>query len=319
MAVELPLDTLAGPTFDGLDVITGPGEFEANAMAFELWSMLLNHGYRVAGTASSDACFDRPGGAIPGAVRTYTYLGDGFSLPAVTRAAAHGANFATSGPLLLVSLDGEQAGSAVEANGKPHTIKIEAWASGCDTQGLSRLELLRNGAAAQTILFSPPISFFQTNITLQSRENCWYCVRVMGGDPQRQRAITGAFFFEREGLRPPEPVMAKVRVTVQDAKTGEKLTGSVTEVSFLGPVPRQGKRHDISMQESMAIPVTVRLQADVAGYRSQIQSPFLDNAPLRNLITGLSAEDLLDWGTFERVGELLSEITLTFNLQKKDQ
>src|SRR5262249_38050326 len=94
MAVELPLDTLIGPTFDGLDLITGPGEFEANEMAFKLWCLLLNHGYRLAGTASSDACFDRIGGANPGVVRTYTYVGEHFSLPKVKHAAAQGANFA---------------------------------------------------------------------------------------------------------------------------------------------------------------------------------------------------------------------------------
>src|SRR5207249_62070 len=80
MAVELPLDTLIGPTFDGIDVLTGSGEHEANAKAFELWSLLLNHGYRLAATASSDACFDRPGGGIPGVVRTYTCIPGGFSL-----------------------------------------------------------------------------------------------------------------------------------------------------------------------------------------------------------------------------------------------
>jgi hypothetical protein len=63
MAVELPLDTILGPTFDGVDVITGPGEAEANEKAFALWAMLLNHGYRLAATGSSDACFDRTGGA----------------------------------------------------------------------------------------------------------------------------------------------------------------------------------------------------------------------------------------------------------------
>ncbi len=63
MAVELPLDTLAGPTFDGMDIITGSDEFAADQKSFQIWSLLLNHGYRVAATASSDACFDRPGGA----------------------------------------------------------------------------------------------------------------------------------------------------------------------------------------------------------------------------------------------------------------
>ncbi len=52
MAVELPLDTLIGPTYDGIDVITGGGEFKG----FELWAMLLNHGYRLAAAAHAGRC-----------------------------------------------------------------------------------------------------------------------------------------------------------------------------------------------------------------------------------------------------------------------
>src|SRR5262245_62907858 len=124
-------------------------------MAFELWCLLLNQGYRLAGTASSDSCFDRIGGATPGVVRTYTYVGKRFSLPGVTRAMARGCNFVTSGPLLLVSLNGRPPGNAFPANGKPQTLQIEAWASGMDENGRSRLELLRNGKVIQTNLFSP--------------------------------------------------------------------------------------------------------------------------------------------------------------------
>src|SRR5581483_5384190 len=105
MAVELPLDTVLGPTFDGLDLITGPGEFEANDKAFRIWSMLLDHGYRLAATGSSDACFDRSGGAVPGIPRTYSYVPQGFSLQKVTRATAAGHTFVTTGPLLLATVD----------------------------------------------------------------------------------------------------------------------------------------------------------------------------------------------------------------------
>jgi hypothetical protein len=80
MAVELPLDTVLGPTYDGLDIITGPSEFEANAKAFEIWSLMLNHGYRITATGSSDSCFDRPGGGVPGTSRTYTFVPGEFTL-----------------------------------------------------------------------------------------------------------------------------------------------------------------------------------------------------------------------------------------------
>jgi hypothetical protein len=135
MAVELPLDVLAGPTFDGLDVITGAGELAANEKAFQLWSLLLNHGYRVAATASSDACFDRPGDAVPGAARLYTLIEGGFSVAAAAQAAAQGRTFATTGPLLVVSVDGRPPGSALPADGRPHEMRIEAWSSGALTGG----------------------------------------------------------------------------------------------------------------------------------------------------------------------------------------
>jgi hypothetical protein len=126
MAVELPLDTLLGPTFDGLDVITGAGEYGANALAFELWCLLLNHGYHVAAAASSDACFDRPGGATPGAARTYTHLDEPFSLAAVARATAQGRTVATTGPLLVAMLDDQPPSSAFPTDRQPHRLAITA-------------------------------------------------------------------------------------------------------------------------------------------------------------------------------------------------
>jgi hypothetical protein len=64
-------------------------------------------------------------------------------------------------------------------------------------------------------------------------------------------------------------------------------------------------------------PGTVRLRADAAGYRTATLSPFLDHPPLREFITGLAAEDLLKWETFERVRTLLGDISLNFRLEKK--
>ena len=142
---------LLGPTFDGLDVITGSGELGADALAFELWSLLLNHGYRVAATASSDACYDRPDGATPGVARTYTFLDEPFSLEAVARATAKGRTFATTGPLLVLALDKQPAGAAFPADGRQRQLAVEAWASGTDNKGLTRLEVVRNGRVIRTI------------------------------------------------------------------------------------------------------------------------------------------------------------------------
>jgi hypothetical protein len=317
MAVELPLDTLAGPTFDGLDVITGSGEYAADALAFQLWCLLLNHGYRLAATASSDACFDRPGGAVPGTARTYTYLEEPFSLAAVARATAQGRTFATTGPLLLARMDSQPPGAAFPADGQERHLAIEAWASGTDATGLTRLEVWRNGQVMHTFNCAPPVPSLKTNLAVRETEPTWYCVRAYGGDARRQRAISGAFFLETNAAQRPAPVPARVRVKLLSAETGAALSGTLTEVRYEATLPRDGRRHELRDGEGVVtIPATARLRADAPGCESLTLSPFFDHPALVQLITSLAAEDLVKWGTFERIRTLLGEVELTFRLKK---
>jgi hypothetical protein len=315
LAVELPLDVLAGPTFDGLDVITGEGEAAANQKAFELWSLLLDQGYRVAATASSDACFDRPGGATPGAARLYTFIEGGFSLAAAGRAAAQGRTFATTGPLLVVSVDGRPPGSTFPLG--DHEMRLEAWPSGAAGGGLARIEILRNGRPFQQHVAGNPSGAFQTNLTITADRASWYCVRIFGRDAQRQRAISGAFFFDETPWRAPDPVQAGVHVRVVEAGSGRALDATLTEVSHLGTRPQPGTQHRLPGGSGVvAIPATARLRADAAGFEPVTLSPFFDHPPLVELITRLEDKDLLDWRTYERVRELLGEVTLTFTLRE---
>jgi hypothetical protein len=318
MAVELPLDTLLGPTFDGVDVITGPGEFEANEKAFQLWVMLLNHGYRLAATGSSDACFDRPGGGVPGVPRTYTYLPHGFSLPEVTRATAAGHTFVTTGPLLLATVDDEPPGTAFRVGKKKHALKIEAWASGESSDGLGRVEILRNGHPWRECVFSNGPASIRTNFEVQAEQRSWYCVRLWSGGVKKRMAISGAFYFNDGAYQPPPAVRPRVRALIVDAQSGEPLPGSLTEVAYFGTLLKNGKRHTLRNGEGqLFVPGTVRLRAEAAGYVPMVLSPVLDNPQLMTLVTGLGDTDLFDWKTFERVRSELCDVELVFKLQKK--
>jgi hypothetical protein len=318
LAVELPLDTLLGPTYDGLDIITGAGEWGANASAFELWAMLLNHGYRVAATASSDACFDRPGGAVPGAARTYTFLKTPFSLSAVAQAMAQGKTFVTTGPLLLATIQGEPPGTSFPADGQVHQLALEAWANGSDAGGLRRLEILRNGKVIWTHQAAAPAPFCATNVSVRELEAAWYCARAFGSDPQRQRAITGAFFFDPPARERPAPVAAQVHARIVDSATGQLIPGTLTELTFSGTLAQEGPKHTLTAGESQVVlPGISRLRAEAPGYASLTLSPFLDNAPLLEFITRLEEKELLDWQTFERVRGMLADVRLTFALEKK--
>jgi hypothetical protein len=314
MAVELPLDVLLGPTFDGLDVMTTSHEVGADEKSFQLWSLLLNQGYRLAATASSDACFDRPGGATPGAARTYTFLPDGFSIEAVARATAAGRTFATTGPLLLLSVNGQPPGLELPADGISRTMRVEAWASGEDKGNLTSLELWRNGVLFEKI----PLQARHASRDFQVRDesDAWYCARLYGSDPERQRAISGAFFFVKNGAERPNPVPIKVRIRVVDKADGRLLSGTAEEVFYQGTKPVTGKTHAIEAGgKTLQIPGTARIRVAVSGYRPLTLSPFLDNPKLLALITALQAEDLLDWETFERIRELLGRVELLFALE----
>jgi len=317
MAVELPLDTVIGPTYDGLDLFTSGGEVAANAKAFALWALLLNHGYRLAGTASSDACFDRPGGAVPGSARTYTYLPDGFSWDGVAKATARGRTFATTGPLVVTTLGGEPPGSSMPADGRERELSIEAWASGRDSAGLRSVEVLRNGGPYRTFdLASLPVAF-STNLAIRETESCWYCVRV-NGTASNQRAISGAFFVDREPASPPPPTPARVRVRVVDARTRAPLPARITEVTCLATAQRDGAIHSLERGEgTVTVPATVRLRADSPGYAGRLLSPVLDFPPLIEAVTRMEDKDLLDWATFERLRGLLGGVTLEFALEPR--
>ena len=314
LAAELPLDTVIGPTFDGVDLFTSGGETAANAKAFALWALLLNHGYRLAATASSDACFDRPGGGVPGAARTYSFLPEGFSWDAAARAIAEGRTFATTGPLMAVALGGEPPGSSVPADGRARDLSIETWASGCDTAGLRSVEVLRNGAPYRVFeLAELPVSY-RTNLVIRETESCWFCVRV-AGTSSTQRAISGAFYVDREPAVPPAPTPARVRIRVVDARTGALLPARVTEVEYRASAARDGAVHPLEQGEGvLVVPATSRLRAESPGFSAMTLSPFLDFPPLLEAVTRIEDKDLLDWAMFERMRQLLGEVSLEFRL-----
>jgi hypothetical protein len=300
-----------------LDIITGSGEQEANALAFELWCMLLNHGYRLAATASSDACFDRRGGGVPGIARIYAFPGPHFSLTAVAQAITQGHTFVTTGPLLLASLDQKPPGSTFPPGQGEHNLSLEAWACGSDTNGLAKIEILRNGKLFSSHQWPQPILSLKTNISLVEHQDAWYCVRLFGTDPRRQCAVSGAFFFESKPYVTPSPAPARVTVTLCDSNSGASLSGTVSEITFQGTAPQAGSSHSIPREGiAITVPGTVRLCAEVPGYQRLTLSPFLDNPELLKTVTGLEAKDLAQWDTFERIRAMLGQAKLTFRLAR---
>ena len=210
LAQELPFDTVAGPTYDTIDILMQTHEREVNRKGLALWFMLLNHGYRIAGTGSSDATFDNPGGGIPGAIRVYTRV-DGPPVPErIAAAMKQGRNFVTSGPLVHFQLGSHEVGDIVSLTGpQKFQARVQAWASGEAGERLSRVELIRNGEVVRRFDTGDPA--FETSFEIREAETAWYLVRCYGsGDTQV--AITNPIYFQSAGVsRPPARAGADYR------------------------------------------------------------------------------------------------------------
>jgi hypothetical protein len=296
LAAELPFDTVAGPTYDTLDILMRTHEREVNRKGLAMWFMLLNHGYRIAATASSDATFDNPGGGIPGAVRNYTRVEGAPTLDRIAAAMKAGRNFVTSGPLILFRAGRHEVGDVVKAPAKL-AGEIQAWPAG------GRIELIRNGETIRTFDTSP------ARFEIDERDTAWYVARAIGSN-DTQVAITNPIYFESALYRAPTPALAHVRATVSGP-----TAGTVEVLEFIGrdsvirkTVPFAGGAIDLE------VPATARLRVRAPGYAPQTKSIFLDDPALLDSVLTMRSEHLADWATFEKTRDLLRNVRLTFTL-----
>eukprot|EP01079_Euglenida_sp_SAG-EU17-18_P009789 gene9789-1765_t len=270
-----------------------------NNASFFVWMMLMDHGYRVAPTASTDACFDVPGKAYPGISRVYAYIRPPvqFSVSGLTEAVAAGHSFVSSGPLVLASVDGSPPGTSLPADGgHPYTLSLRVHAGGQDEGSLTRVEVWSNSQLWK--LFSTgETRQWAVDVELSlppANASRWYALRAFGSDLS-QVAITGAFFLENGVAHsPPPPTWTSIQASVHDAHTGQLLPASLHEVEMIGPVlVETGRLHHApagSVQFSM--PGTVRLTASCSGYANRTLSPLFDNSPLIEFVTNTVADDL---------------------------
>lgn len=310
MAAELPFDTVCGPTYDAIDILMPPQEVKANQEALKLWFLLLNHGYRIAASGSSDATFDRPGGGVPGKVRMYTHLDGEVEMPRVAAAIQKGHSFVTSGPLLVLEIGGHLSGDVVTLPAPAQKGRIRAWAD-----RLRRVELIRNGVAVRTFDAAAGKTAFAADFDVSESGPAWYIARCYGAD-ETQVAFTNPVWFEPRGWQPPQPSRARVGVTVADS-SGKPLEGVVEVVRMVGTEAVVESRTPFRGGKlSLDAPGTARLRIRVPGYQTKTQSIFMDYAPLRDLTLNMRPEQLTDWGTFEKIRGLLQGVSLEFRVER---
>ncbi|MGH9469013.1 MAG: CehA/McbA family metallohydrolase [Terriglobia bacterium] len=314
LAQELPYDTIAGPTYDAIDILMQAWDRPAYLEAQRLWFMLLNHGYRIAGTASTDSAFDNPGAAHPGAVRVYTHADGPPSIPAVARAMKTGSNFVTSGPLLLLKIGRHTAGSVIRVDGPANfQAQLEAWPSGKLGERLTRVELIRDGEVVKTFSVGSGRGEVVARFGIHENGTAWYVARCFGSN-DLQVAITDPVYFQRPDYRPPRATPAHVTAQVE-SKAGVPLSGECEVIRMVGLNPEVvSVRRFTGGGFTIDVPATARLRVRVRGYVPMMQSIFMDDAALLRMTLNMREAEITDWRTFEEIKRLLGNVQLQFHL-----
>ncbi len=317
MGQELPFDTIAGPTYDGIDILMQTGEHLVNELGEQLWFMLLNHGYRLPATASSDATFNNPGRAVPGAVRVYTKVNGALTIDKLAAGLRAGHNFVTSGPLLDFTIDGQGVGTVfpVGSAGKRRG-HVRAWASGAPDEHLTKITILRGGELYKSYEVAGNASFYEASFDIEETATTWYVVKCHGLKPE-QVATSNPIYFESSDYQPPQPTRASVTCTMKDKVSGEPLNGSYEIVQMVGREPHTlDSGPVVEGKAAFSAPATARIRVKASGYTSQMKSIFMDTPALLGLTIDIQPHQILDWATYEEIRRILGKISLDFALQK---
>ncbi len=318
LAAELPFDTVAGPTYDALDILMQTHEKEVNANGLKLWFLLLDHGYRVRATASSDATFDNEGRGTPGKVRVYTHLDGGSSIAQAAGAIRRGRSFVTSGPLLLLDIDGHEPGDTITVAGPQRRVaRLRAWPSGIPGERLTSVELIRNGEVFKVFPASDRAGAFAAEHAWVDEGGAWVIARCFGRDRDNQVAITNPIFLDHPGWTPPAPSKAVVRIRIADRSSGLRIGAACEVLEMIGRRSRVLSRREAPDGEiELEMPATARVRVTAPGYQPLTRSVFLDCPPILESTLSTRVDQLLDWATFERLRRLLAEARLDFQLVK---
>jgi hypothetical protein len=140
----------------------------------EIYYHMLNSGLRLPPSAGSAS------GVLPNPVgynRVYVHLDEPFTREAWFRGLSRGRCFVTNGPLLLVTVNGQDPGTIIKLKpGETKSLRIDAQLTAQDP--VSQIELIKNGTVAQTINCSRELRQ-QHTFELTVDQPGWFLVRAI--------------------------------------------------------------------------------------------------------------------------------------------
>jgi len=241
---SFPLEALTGHLLDGWSAVSDEAN---NTTTMVCYPKLLAMGYKIPMLADSDYCFDGINNGVHGLGFWMSYFnleGNPLSQASLCNAIRKGRVMCTTGPLVQFSIDGAISGDTLPADGKSHTVHIEAsfkfnpWTLSYSNfnsnapVAISEVDLIRNGQTFKT--WTPNATTFQIDQPIvETTNNTYYMVRVVGNDATWMAGFASPIYFENTP-RPRQPSVFKMEVhgRLYDAKTGANLTGQVSCVRY---------------------------------------------------------------------------------------
>jgi putative membrane-bound dehydrogenase-like protein len=151
-------------------------------IALDDWYRILNIGYRLPCVGASDypACRNL------GDCRTYIYAKQEFPFNGWLKSAVDGRSFVTTGPLLLLEVDGQPPGAVIEKTGTgPHSVHVKVRVRS-EVAPVESITLIIGGET----VFEQPVAlglgsgrWIEIDRVIELKQSCWIAVRVFGKAP----------------------------------------------------------------------------------------------------------------------------------------
>jgi hypothetical protein len=168
-----------------------------------LWYRLLNCGFQIAPGAGTDVFTNWRGiNNIPGSARQYVQTGSTFTWDNWIRNYRAGRVFVTNGPLLSFDVNGQGAGSVIQApTGDGYRVKLAIEFN--SRVPVDSIELVQNGKVIEDARLPAGTNTHRLEKELTLHESAWFAARVAGppvkGNIQGSRAHSGVVWVQLGG------------------------------------------------------------------------------------------------------------------------
>ncbi len=166
----------------GLPVAVALGKVNLWRYAFKgenpIGYRFLNAGFKMAATAATDTYINNPATVVtPGGYRAYTKLKE-LSWQKVINAYKAQRLFVTTGPFVIVNVNGQDMGSIVDLPEVGGSVRCEIEAG--HLYGVEKIEVIMNGRVIKRITPGSKDKIFRTSYTQQVDGTGWLAVRCYG-------------------------------------------------------------------------------------------------------------------------------------------